>query len=262
MELDEARRIRSVALDPCFQGSKGLLCHHTYLDENLRSALSGVTVDEQFFKRIQVGALQCFHLVEVVGGILSCLETLDQRTLPVLAEDEVMDAYGVGKSLVITGAQRMSHTLEETHFALVIHGAFDHIRFDAKGTIYANEPFPVDVYIDDQHILRTEVAGKRATSVCQEIKTLALEALGRVKPTFVESANEHSFMCSNLFPQAFIGLLVQIVSMKLYYNNLNYVLHCLKGLQRFRDVPRCIGAVESVEEAVKYFPRFDVAAVF
>jgi hypothetical protein len=262
MELDPERRIRHVALDACFKGSKGLLCDHPYLDDTLRRVLQGVQIDERFFQKVQVGLLHCFHVVEVVGGILSCLETLDEQRLPILSEDEVIDSYWLGKDLVTVGAHRMSHVPDVAHFGLVIRGASDHIRFSSNGAIFATAPLPVDVCMNDRHVLRGEIAGARAASVCQGIKTLSLEALGHLKPMFIDRVKENSFMCSNLFPQAFIGLLVQVLGMKMYYNNYSYVLHCLKGFHRFRGTPRCVGAVESAEEAARYFPGFDLASVF
>jgi hypothetical protein len=262
LELDSQRRIRHAALDPCFKGSKGLLCHPPYLDDTLRRVLQDVAIDEGFFKKVQVGLLHCFHVVEVLGGIVSCLEVLDERKLPFLAEDEVADSYWLDKDLYTVGAQRMSHVPDIAHFGFVIHGASEHIRFDESGTVFATAPFPVDVFVNHRPVLHGEIAGARAVSVCQSIKILALEALGHLKPMFVDRAAANSFMCSNLFPQAFIGLLVQVLGMKMYHNNYNYVLHCLKGIQRFGGAPRCIGAVESIEEAATHFPRLDLAEVF
>jgi len=262
LALDQAGCIQDIALDPCFKGSKGLLCDASYLNDNLRSALCGSTIDEQFFTKMQVAALQCFHLVEVVGGIVSGLEILRERGGGYLAEDEVIDAYESGRDLVVTGRQRMSFAEEEVHYSMVFQDVYECVRFDTKGMICSDRPFSVQSYLGDIPICRRDLSGKRGPSVCQELKTLGLELLEHIKPVFVRRAREHSFMCSNLFPQAFIGLMVQMMSMRLYYNNVNYVLHCLSAFQRFRDVPRCIGAVRTLEEARVHFPKFDVASVF
>jgi len=261
MELDNDMGIRMTDVDPSFKGSKGPLCQYRYLDKNLREKFINAKIDDRFFKLIQIGNLHCFHFVEVIGGILSCLQIMDERNMDYIYEEEVIDGYVENRNLNIMGIQRMNFLENPVMYAMVYENALNNIKFNEKGMIYAEEMFPVEFYLDDKKMFTKEFQGINEKKLCSKIKIFCLEALAHLKLIFTQDI-QNSFMCSNIFPQAFIGLLVQVVAMKMYYNNSNYVLHCLNGIQHFGDIPRCIGAINSPEEASKYFPLYDLSAIF
>jgi hypothetical protein len=61
---------------------------------------------------------------------------------------------------------------------------------------------------------------------------------------------------TNLNPQAFIGLLTQMLAVRYFGNNYHYIMHVLSGLQRHGNIPLCIGSSLSPAEAKRYFPEF------
>jgi hypothetical protein len=64
---------------------------------------------------------------------------------------------------------------------------------------------------------------------------------------------------TNLYPQAYIGMLIQSIAIRLFNNNYNYIMHALTALQRSGNRPLCVGAITNQDEAKQYFPKYSFA---
>lgn len=261
IKLDLDYVIKDIYLDHDFDGSKGLLCYQGYLDKNLKEKLINQKVNDSFFKLVQIDMLHCFHLSEVLAGILSSLEIFQQKELDYFFEEEVFDTYVRDEDFIIVGAQKMNIKDSPVNYSMELKRAMELIGFNDNGRIYSTEPLDVIFSLEGKEIFNKKISGKKPKRMCLNMKKLAIEGLDYVKSSLVPDSNT-AYMCSNLFFQAFIGLLVQVIVMKKFYNNYNYVLHVLTGIQRSNNSPRCIGAVESQGEADKYFPGFNLSEIF
>lgn len=260
INLDENFIVKKIELDRSFAGSKGLLCNQRYLNENINEKLIGMKIDSDFFNNIQVEKLHCFHITEVMGGVISCLQIMNERNLDYVFEEEVLDGISDGNDLYIAGLQKFSFLDQTVNYTIKFTNALKCVKFSGNGTIACNESFDAIFYSDGKEIIKEAFFGKDEKRLCLKIKSFSLTAVNNIKQLFT-SDKGNSFMCSNIFPQAFIGLFVQLISMKLYDNNYNYVLHCLNAIQRYGGVPRCIGAIDSYEDAAKHFPKYNLSYI-
>jgi hypothetical protein len=262
LELDKEYVIKRIKLDPSFKGSKGLLCYQKYLDANLARQLLNRNIEETSLKINQVAKLHCFHIVEVLGGILSCVDLVREKKLDYFYEEEVGDSYFDREDFIAVGKQKMSLSETQASYDIVFQNVSHSIKFDENGTIYASAPFHALFNLNRKNCLKKELKGTTEKRLCHRIKVFSMESLEHVKKLLLSPDIKSSYMCSNLFFDAFIGLVIQAFAMKKYYNNYNYVFHSLNGIQRFGNIPRCVGAVESQEEADKYFPGHYLNDIF
>jgi len=261
IKLDNSLTIREISLDGSFMGSKGLLCNHKYLNVNMKKCLMGMTIDDLFFKHITVENMHCFHITEVMSGILSCLDILAERRIAFLFEQEVLDGYVNGDDLCFVGLHSFSFKEKPARYHAVFKGAFKNVKFNEVGTIFSTEIIPATFYVDGYEVYTSSISGNSSTRICVNIKSFIITGLAAIKKEFTNDLG-NSYMCSNLFPQAFIGLFVQSIAMKMFHNNYSFILHILNSIQRNNDVPRCIGSVISFDESKKYFPNYNIEEVF
>ncbi len=262
VDLDENYTVRNINLHESFQGSKGLLCNQAYLNKNLVHKLINKDISqESFFVNVQVSHLHCFHITEVLGGIITGIEIMKEKSLDFLFEEEITDSWVESADFHAIGAQKFNFNPDTCYYQLVFKEAQNKFKFNRNGGVFSNDPVDYLFYLNNELKFKDSMAGSTDKRMCLAIKVLCIKAVNEIKKVSVPFFSGN-YLSSNLYFQAFIGLLFQAISMKIYYNNLNYVLHTLNSIQRYDNIPQCVGAVDNQEEASKHFPGFDLSKIF
>ena len=257
LKVNEKFVVTEIDLQDGFAGSKVILCFRPYLDKVLKHNIIGKKLDLSIVSEIKVENLFCFHLVEVLLGTVSCLQLMNEHNLDYIFEEEVLDSIIDGKNLIVKGKQKFSFSPKVVNYTINLVGVLDYIRFNKAGNIYLAEDVEAVIYKDNEELLRCILNGNSEKRLYLKIRNMSNKLVKVVKKDYTDD-DKNLFMCSNLFPQGFIGAFVQCLAMKMYSNNYNYILRCLDGLQRYTNKPRCVGGLKDYAEAEKYFEGFDI----
>jgi hypothetical protein len=259
--LDANRRVIAVALDKSYQGSKGLLCHQVYLQRNIERIFGGQRFDFSMARWLRIETLHCFHLLEVMAGVYTGIQLVEEQGWDCLFEEEVTDSYRDHTSFYVLGRQRFDNFNRTLDYSIELPNSLEQMGFNPQGAMISRKPIEFRFFLENELAFSEKIESSRQTPLIKFLKPVCDEATARIALAFLGELRM-DFMASNMFYPAFAGLLVQGVAMKKYYNNLNFVLHTLTALQRMGGIPRCVGAVESKEEADCYFTGYDINSIF
>ena len=259
LSIDRENTIREIDLHPSFKGSKGFLCSRDYLNETIKKKLLNVKIDGVFRRRITVDELHCFHLVEVILGIYSYYNIYKRDINRLLAldteifhEEEVTDCLRKERDIyAICRYSAMERGVID--FALRFHDVLDNISFDQDGNIRGLENTKASFYIDNTLIFSSDDRSGEKVNKKRELASFFLRSREEIKRR-IYNDSEVTFFNTNLYPPAIMGLVIQSIGIQIFSNNYNYNIHVLTALQRSKNVPKCIGAIKSKEEAERYFP--------
>lgn len=260
-DLDENKFIVNEArLDAGFKGSKGILCSASYLDRNVQKVLTGKLFDRNLLKSMKLEVLHCFHLVEVITGMISYFSAIREHVIPADAgalfyEEEAGDYWSEdGCTAYGSGVHRMKGK-ELVHFQLTFPELFSKIRFGKNGDINCSST------LDSQFSINGELVRQDQIILgCDGINNIKLAKmlLGCVRS--LQSALHIDFKepirCSNLYPSAFLGVFTQALAIRHFSGNYQYIMHALTALQRRNGKPLCIGASSNSREMKLNFPDF------
>ncbi|MGA1870071.1 MAG: hypothetical protein ACMUJM_16165 [bacterium] len=254
--------LTDIFLDESFKGSKGLTCCRKYLNKNLRQKLIGRIFNKDIIKHLKINNLYCYHLVEVLLGAYSYIQIVSEHDWSVRSitedhlEEEVMDVFVEGGDIHYSG-KYISDEKCDLLFTLVFHDIICRIGFNRKGNLSKIDNTRCDFYLWDKLIFSQDVTIESDGFIYGSLQKVLFRCIETIRP-FVYNKKRIRLLNTNLFPLAFIGLLVQGIAMRLFRNNYHYIMHILTGLQRHNDIPLCIGAVKTEKEAGRYFPDFSL----
>lgn len=257
---DTPFRVASAALDNRFKGSKGILCSASFLERTLVELLEGEPFDPSLYQKIRIGSTHCFHLVEVLGGMVAYfLIANDRRTAGDLRstyfEEEALDSLpGSGSDFEAAGCQRMTGH-DDVTYGMTFTSLLDLMRFASDGAFSCSGNLNFQFGIDGGAAFNCDIplAGNGFLHI--GFQRALLTGIRMMRSTF--GVAEHvKFYCTNLQPAALIGLLTQALAIRRFSNNYTYIMHALTAIQRLDNVPLCIGSVKSPVEMKKFFPGF------
>lgn len=259
MNIDRRLRVREVELMENFKGSQGLPCSQKYLNRRLKEVLLGksLALGERQWEDPLV--FHCRHIYELVIGTTRFLDEMRIRGLEEAKIEEMTKAY-----LLERGVMMMNHLsclgenriykaeflFRKENVRMNAHGIISHVK-DMELILYKGKDNGEWEEVKREAVKNGE--GSRAT-VLKMMKLLATvwRTVGK------DLGYGRNFTFTNLWPSSFYGLFAQTVSLALFQNNYTYFQHALRGIQRGEGPPLCIGIVENLEEAEKYFPDFSM----
>lgn len=252
--------IGNAMLENGFKGSKGILCSTSYLDRNVRNNLVGEIFDRNLQKRMKLESLHCFHLVEVITGMISYFSAIEEEVVAADAgvffyEEEAGDYWSEdGSTAYGSGVHRMKGK-EPIHFRLTFPELFSRIRFGKNGGINCSGTLDSQFSINGEFVRKDQIS--LGSDGINNIK-LARMLLGCVRSlqNALQVDLKEPMRCSNLYPSAFLGLFTQALAIRHFSDNYQYIMHALTALQRRNGIPLCIGATSDSREMKKYFPEF------
>ena len=252
--------VEEIELDGSFKGSKGLMCSRRYLNRNLKTLFQGKVFDSSFYHNTKVRKTHCFHLFEVLSGIYSYYRILksggvhDMSPRPYSYEEEAIDSYNEGDTLHSLGTHLFSKR-EPVHFRLTLHNILNNISFNPQGMLAVAGGIKADFIINGRHVLRDVVSLQHRNNGHMDLPGFLFLCIKQLKRALTVPENIRMFN-TNLYPRAYIGMLIQSAAIRLFNNNYTYIMHAITSLQRTGNKPLCIGAVKNEEEATIYFPGF------
>ncbi|MBN1413073.1 MAG: hypothetical protein JW969_19695 [Spirochaetales bacterium] len=261
--LDENGLIREAELDASFKGSKGLLCSHKYLNANLKKQLIGRKFGEGFLRAVKLEKMHCAHIFEVLSGLYSCYRMLEDdgfgKLSPVAYEEEAIDSTLEGGTLHSFGLHLLKGK-PVVEYRLSLDGFMDKISFARDGTMRTTDGVRAGFMLDGKEVLAgTVTVNTPGTSYMDLTKFLliCIRELGHVMgvPDKIRMLN------TNLYPGAYIGMLIQFAAIRIFNSNYSYIMHALTALQRPAGISSCIGAVSNQEEADRVFPGYDLSDI-
>ena len=260
LTLNDKEIIEDIELDNSFKGSKGLMCSHKYLNRNLKSIFKGMVFDNSFFHKTKVRKTHCFHLFEVLSGIYSYYQILKSRCFKDIYphhysyEEEVIDSYIEDGTLHSLGIH-LFNLDKPVHFRLTLHNIINNISFNTHGILEIQGGVRAGFFINEKHILSEVISIYNRNNERMDLSKFLFSCIKQLKPKLCLAKNIRMFN-TNLYPRAYIGMLIQSVAIRLFNNNYNYIMHALTSLQRINNTPLCIGAIIDKEEAKTCFPGF------
>jgi hypothetical protein len=252
--------VDSVELDSCFKGSKGILCSTKYLDRNMKEAITGQVFDALLVKKTKLKTLHCFHLVEVLHGMISYFETV-RDVLPLetaseiyFEEDGIDYLEGADKRSYCCGKQLVKGK-EPVSYQLVLNDLFERTGFTKDGTITCDGPLSYEFSLQGRVVIRGSIANTGNNLVTVGFQKMLLECVKAMQTELGINKRETMYF-TNLYPAAFMGLLTQMLAVRHFNSNYQYIMHAVTGLQRQNDTPLCIGSSVNMAEVKRYFPGF------
>ncbi len=254
MDVDSDQRIENIELDPGFAGSKGLICSHTYLNRRLKTLLQGRVLDNSFIHRVKQENTHCAHLFEVLSGLYSYYTMLkangfmDLHARGYAYEEEVIDSYADDGSLNSLGTH-VCMGREPLRYKTSLQNILKKVGFTKNGALTITKGIETDFSlngISSVHGVVNDFTG---------LSGFLLRCLGKVRRQILPGTYVRMFN-SNLYPGAYLGMLVQAVAIRLFNDNYNYIMHAVTALQRAEGRPLCVGALGDQEEADRWFPGF------
>jgi hypothetical protein len=259
--LDKNRHIREIELDESFKGSKGLMCSHRYLNRNLKTQVRGQVFDGSFLGAIKQEKTHCSHLFEVLSGMYSFYRMAENRGFAGLRprgfmyEEEAIDSYTKDGTIHSLGTH-MVKGLAPVCFRLSLHDIMGKVGFAGGGALRLEEGVAAVFRLNGEKVLKGMISINNQNCGHPDLLKFLLQCIAKVKDKLCPAKGIRMFN-TNLYPRAYIGMLIQAVAIRLFNNNYNYIMHALTALQRFDEVPLCVGALTDQAEADQYFPGFD-----
>jgi hypothetical protein len=261
LRLDGNDLIEDIELDSSFKGSKGLMCCRTYLNRNLKSELQGHVFDSSIINKSKVRKTYCFHIFEVLSGIYSYYQTLKSNDFKDIYpqhyayEEEAIDSYSENNTIYSAGVHLVKGRIP-VRFRLTLHNIINNVSFDNNGILKMDEAVWADFILNEKHVLSEPVSIHSMNGGVMDISKFLFQCIKQLKQWMCPGNNIRLFN-TNLYPGAYIGMLIQSVAIRLFNNNYHYIMHALTSLQRSGNAPLCVGAVIDWEEAHTHFPGFD-----
>lgn len=252
--------INKAGLDAGFKGSKGILCSASYLDRNVQRILPGKIFDRSMQKSMKLESLHCFHLVEVITGMISYFSAIRDEVIAadvdtLFYEEEAGDYWSDdGRTANGSGAHFIKGK-ERVCFQLTFPELFSKIRFGKNGDINCNGTLDSQFSINGEWVRQDQI--DLGSDGINNVK-LAKMLLGCVRSMqkSLQIDIREPMRCCNLYPSAFLGVFTQALAIRHFSGNYQYIMHALTALQRRNGMPLCIGAASGSGEMSNYFPDF------
>lgn len=251
--------IRNIAIDSSFKGSKGPLCSRKYLHDNLTSGLIGLKMDKTLLANIKLEKLHCFHLMEVLGGIYTAYEMYCSKRLASangksFFEEEITDSYLDGNNLVVSGSIDVNGCLQP-NYTIVIHNTAEEAGFSPNGLLEMKAPVKMDFLLNHELMISDKVLISGQKNAFRDLQNFMIRCVKVLKKAVFDEG-KNRYLCTNIHPSTFVGLLNQGLSIRNFNSNNESAMHVLDSLQRPGGIPICIGGIKTSEEAGKYFPKY------
>ncbi len=263
LTINGNRVIEDISLDPSFKGSKGLMCCWKYLNRNLKSVFQGQVFDNTFIQRAKLESTHCYHLFEVLSGIYSYYQILKANNFAEISpdqyayEEEAIDSYVENGTVNSLGVQLLKGKAP-IDFRLNLPYIINRVSFDKNGVLKTEQGIQAEFFLDEKPVLSEMVTINNQMAHAVDLSKFLFKCIQQLKQRLGSGGNIRIFN-TNLYPQAYIGMLIQSIAIRLFNNNYNYIMHALTALQRSGEQPLCIGALVDQNEADRYFPGYNFA---
>ncbi|HEX3043814.1 MAG TPA: hypothetical protein VHY08_03590 [Bacillota bacterium] len=261
--------IEDINLDASFKGSKGLMCSWKYLNRNLKSLFEGQVFDPSFIQKAKLESTHCFHLFEVLGGLYSYYQILQADDFREIApdhracmreiayEEEAIDSYVENGTIHSLGTQLLKGKAP-LHFELILHQILHQVSYEKNGKVKTEQGIQADFLLNDLVVLTETITLNNPIPGSIDLSHFLFRCIRQLKQRLCPNQNGQIYN-TNLYPQAYIGMLIQSLAIRLFNNNYNYIMHALTALQRSDTRPLCVGAIKDQNEANQYFPGYSFA---
>ena len=233
LTLNDKEIIEDIELDNSFKGSKGLMCSHKYLNRNLKSTFSGIYSYYQILKSRHFKDIYPYHY------------SYEEEAIDSYVEDGTLHSLGI----------HLFNTDKPVRFRLTLHDIINNISFNTHGILEIQGGVRAGFFINEKHILSEVISIYNRNNERMDLSKFLFSCIKQLKLKLCLAKNIRMFN-TNLYPRAYIGMLIQSVAIRLFNNNYNYIMHALTSLQRINNTPLCIGAIIDKEEAKTCFPGF------
>lgn len=263
LTLSGAGVIEDINLDSSFKGSKGLMCCWKYLNRNLKSIFEGQVFDRGFIAKAKLESTHCYHLFEVLSGLYSYYQILQASGSHQIGpaqtayEEEAIDSYVENGTIHSLGTQVLKGNAP-IHFELILHQILQRVSFDKNGKLKTEQGIQADFILDDELVLSEAIAINTLIPQALDLSHFLFKCIRQLKQRLCPNQNLQIYN-TNLYPQAYHGMLIQSIAIRLFNSNYNYIMHALTALQRSDTQPLCIGAIKDQNEANQYFPGYSFA---
>ncbi len=262
MKLDNGI-IKDIELDRSFMGSKGLVCSRKYLDMNIKSKIEGRGLDAGFIQDMKLEKTHCFHIFEVLSGIYTYFNILKENNFresepdKYAYEEEAIDSYNENGTLHSLGVQFLKGRAP-LKYELILHDILNKIRFDKSGVLKTEQGVVADFSINGTFVLNGSICINNRIPEAMDLSKFLFKCIRNLKDVLYPETSIKIFN-TNLYPQAYIGMLIQSLAIRSFNNNYNYIMHALTALQRAGGMPLCVGSLTDQSEADRCFPGYDFA---
>lgn len=252
MTLDHERTIQTVQLAPEFTGSQGITCSQAYFNRHLNQILPGNKLTPENVGLFLAKQTHCYHVQEVLLALLTFFAHFDLLDVPQYDEIETGETFAIGNDILCAGTQRFSDG-NLFQFEMCFHGLKNKMKFKQDGTIARIDNVAVDFKSSGEPVIQGVLTGDDTNSCYQSIisffETVVKHVGNKTYP--VKDVMPHH---TTLQPHSFLGLMVQLVAIAQYPENYNYVQHAIRGLQRKKEKPYCLGVIKDLEEGKRFYP--------
>jgi hypothetical protein len=260
LKLNREGIIEEAGLDPCFKGSKGLMCSWKYLNGNLKKELEGKSFEHGFLAAVKQEKMHCAHLFEVLSGLYTYYLILKENGFKEILpenyayEEEAIDSVLEGDTVHSLGI----HALKGKpvfEYRLSLHNLMSRIGFDRDGTLRTTQGVRAEFSVNGSPVLESTVSVNVPGTPYKDLAKFLLQCIRELKRRLC-AGEIARILNTNLHPSAYIGLFTQVAVIRLFHASYAYIMHALTALQRPGHKPACVGAVSDQGEADLYFPGF------
>ncbi|SHO53580.1 hypothetical protein [Anaerocolumna xylanovorans] len=260
IEINKDNKIEKINLYKKFKGSQGIACTGKYLNRRMRQILLGevFTPNNPVIKDSLI--LFCRHIYELVYGSCTFLEYCKKKEMTKGLVQEITQAFSTETGLECV--DRIIVNGKESITKIDINNLIRNVKYNKQGKIVHAENIEIIGYewiLDGQwkeiRSLQVLEANSNSEYVMKLMKIISAYWIKSGKNIEIKE----KFYFSQIWGPTFYGILSQAIGLVMFNKNYAYFQHCIYGIQHTDDGrPLCIGVVDNISEAEKYFEGFTV----
>ncbi|MEN8906564.1 MAG: hypothetical protein ABF289_11455, partial [Clostridiales bacterium] len=174
-------------------------------------------------------------------------------------DEEISDSYIEDGNLIAVGKQQLKDA-DSINYSLILKNILNKIVFQKNGFLKIKENLEIEFYIDNKKLISEVIKPSSKEFSYMNLAKVLTKCLYEIKAKMT-CDKKIKILNSNIFPAAYIGLLVQALSIRMYKNSYDYAMHMITSVQRPNNIPLCIGAITDEKDAAKYFPMFNMSEI-
>jgi len=254
---DGQGRVTSIELDERFEGSQGITCARSFIERRTRGSMLGTPLRVREPVISDPMSFGCRHVFELVYGLAGFKGYLDDLHLVSGEFHEATADVRTESGLLMCDEIECRGTTSRLDLGFDLD--VGDIRFDNQGVLQSTGEIRIGVptvMVDSEYIHSGVPAATFSGEANAQITSSAVRALTPAWRCVSEiHGNKRGLVFSTLWPPSAYSVFVQGIAQTLFRNNFTYFQHCIGGLQRTTGQPKCVGVIQSLEEAAPIFPE-------